>query len=497
MNKFVVLIVTLVSGLFISGGTFYLVSGDDTYEYVETFDGDPISPQPYFSNSVAITRTERNLTGDTLQPAHPASHGSDCSAPPATHINNGSRETSVFLCKNHIMTSISGTPYGAVYLTPSALVDWSSGSAKVSWRMSTGRSSARDFISVDITPWDNILDVPAGPVVDNDLNGAPLNAIHIEMDLFTDRITPEIYIDGARIFYNESNIIPFSNVVTPDNARRDLFELTINSSSVELRLNTVLIMRGTGITAPFTSGMVQFSHHSYSPGKGCDASFVESQINPCVDGDDIASSNTWHWDEFKISPAIPLAFIQGIPDFVEGNTTRLVTLQAPTVLDSKLRFNAIGQVELSWNGTDFFIASIQPGNQERDEFHVSNYWVTIPAGVTQFYIRLSSDGPYPSAMIHAKDFTVWSVASVSNLPTPTPTLEPTQTLTPTVTPTSIPTIIPTSTPTLTPTITVTPTVTPTPALPCRVQVRNLTNTGWVYATSRGSYTGTLQEGICH
>lgn len=129
--------------------------------FLETFDGAPGSPQPFTSGRVAVTRTERNLPGDTLQPARTSMHGPDCVGPPATFTNNGSREMSTYQCCDHIMTSISGTPYGLVYLTPAALVDWSRGSAAISWRQSTARSSARDFLSVWITPWANVLDLPA------------------------------------------------------------------------------------------------------------------------------------------------------------------------------------------------------------------------------------------------------------------------------------------------------------------------------------------------
>ncbi len=377
--------------------------------FLETFDGSPGSPQPFTSSRVAVTRTERNLPGDNLQPAHHSMHGADCAGPPATFTNNGSRAMSVYQCRDHIMTSISGTPYGLVYLTPTALVDWSGGSATISWRQSTARSSARDFLSVWITPWANVLDLPAPVAVDNDLNGAPLNAIHFVMDFFTDRITPEAYFNGAVRYYNESSVIPYSRVVVPDNARRDLFEMTITASSVELRLNGTVIARGDGLTVPFTSGMVQFGHHSYSPGKGCGATYVDALINQCVNGNDIASSNTWHWDDFSINPSLPASFLQGAPDYSTGGR---VSLPAPAQSGSRLRFNAIGRVELSWNGgSTWAVAPVQPGNQERDELHVASYWVPAPAGATGFDIRLSVDGPYPSQMLHAKDFTVWAAAA--------------------------------------------------------------------------------------
>jgi hypothetical protein len=374
--------------------------------FLETFDGAPGSPQPFTSTTVAVTRTERNLPGDNLQPPHLSMHGADCAGPPATFTNNGSREMAAYQCRDHVMTSISGTPYGLVYLTPAALADWSAGSATISWKQSTARSSARDFLSVWITPWANALDVPAPVAVDNDLNGAPLNAIHFVMDFFTDRITPEAYINGAVRYYNESSVVPYTRVVTPDNARRDAFELTVTASSVELRLNGTVIARGDGITVPFTSGMVQFGHHSYSPGKGCTG--PAGVVNRCVDGNDVASANTWHWDDFSISPSLPASFLQGTPDYSEGGR---VTLPAPAQSGSRLRFNAIGRVELSWDGgRTWAIAPVQPGNQERDELHIANYWVSVPAGATAFDIRLAVDGPYPRSMLHAKDFTVWAQA---------------------------------------------------------------------------------------
>jgi hypothetical protein len=430
--------------------------------FLETFNGAPGAPQSFVSNTVAVTRTERNLSGDTLQPPHHSMHGPDCAGPPATFTNPGSREMSVFQCRDHIMTSITGTPYGLVYLTPAALVDWSGGSATIAWDQSTARSSARDFLSVWITPWNSVLDVPAPVAVDNDLNGAPLYAIHFAMDFFTDRITPEAYIGGALTFYRESSVVPYSSVVTVDNARRDHFELNITASSVELRLNGTVIARGDGVTVPFTSGMVQFGHHSYSPGKGCKGFGANNAalVNPCVNGNDIASANTWHWDNFSINPALPASFLQGAPDYSEGGR---VTLNGAAPANSRLRFNAIGRVELSWDGgRTWAVAPVQPGNQSRDEYHVSNYWVPVPAGATAFDIRLSLDSSYPSHMLHAKDFTVWTAAAGAGgtLPTPTATLTTTPTQTATATGTATATQTATATAAQTATATATQTGTP-------------------------------------
>ena len=447
------LIVVVVAAVALVAVARSATHGDAAGTFLETFDGSPGSPQPFAGSRVAVTRTERNLTGDNLQPVHHSMHGADCAGPPATFTNNGSREMSVFQCRDHIMTSISGTPYGVVYLTPAALADWSGGSATIKWSQSTARSSARDFLSVWVTPWADALDVPAPAAVDADLNGAPMNAIHIELDLFTDRITPEAYINGARRFYNESNITPFSKVVVPDNARRDAFELAVTASSVVLRVNGTVIMRGDGLALPFTNGMVQFGHHAYSPGKGCGATYVYSLINQCVDGSDIQSSNTWHWDDFSITPALPASFLQGTPDYMTSAGGH-VSLSGATQSGARLRLSAIGRVDLSFDGgRTWSTAPVQPGNQERDPYHVSNYWVPVPAGVSAFDVRLSSDGSYPSSMIHAKDFTVWAAAA-GGAASPTATVAaPTATATATATPTATPTVVATPRPTATPTAT--------------------------------------------
>ena len=124
-------------------------------------------------------------------------HGSDCGAPPATFQNNGSREMAVFQCRDHIMTSTSGTPYGVIYLTPSALADWSSGSTTISWNMSTARSSQRDWVDLWITPWNDVLDLPGTYFIGTvDLNGAPRNALTLSLDLPTEQFKAEVISNG-------------------------------------------------------------------------------------------------------------------------------------------------------------------------------------------------------------------------------------------------------------------------------------------------------------
>src|SRR5581483_1478958 len=49
----------------------------------------------------------------------------------------------------------------------------------------------------------------------------------------------------------------------------------------------------------WNQGVVQLGHHSYNPQKDCPAS------SPCL-------PNTWHWNNVRISPAVPFS-IQRVP----------------------------------------------------------------------------------------------------------------------------------------------------------------------------------------
>src|SRR2546423_403480 len=65
-----------------------------------------------------------------------AQHGAACTPPPATHLVT-TLENSVFICRNHVMTSIADRGYGADVLTPDHMVDFASGESVVSFAVST------------------------------------------------------------------------------------------------------------------------------------------------------------------------------------------------------------------------------------------------------------------------------------------------------------------------------------------------------------------------
>src|SRR2546423_1025342 len=107
---------------------------------LQTFDGSPAHPTPYVPTDWDITILSHSAT--SLRPMN-ADHGSDCSAPPATHVV-ARTDDMVFMCNGHIMTAVNNG-YGAVYLTPNALMDFSQGESVLKWDMSTNRTASRDW----------------------------------------------------------------------------------------------------------------------------------------------------------------------------------------------------------------------------------------------------------------------------------------------------------------------------------------------------------------
>src|SRR5882672_3916124 len=144
--------------------------------------GTPAAPTPWNPSTWDIAVHIRNNYQFGGLDAMQAQHGADCSAPPATHPVS-SYNDAVFVCKNHVMTSISAGGYGVIYLTPDHMFDWSGGTSSLSFPVSTFRSSDRDWIDLWITPFGENLELPLESWLP-DLQGPPKDAIHIRMDQF-------------------------------------------------------------------------------------------------------------------------------------------------------------------------------------------------------------------------------------------------------------------------------------------------------------------------
>jgi hypothetical protein len=156
-------------------------TGGNGTTFVETFDGSPATPQPWRPANWHVTVHSRDgSTWANLESMH-AGHGSNCAGPPAGHITSA-YEDAVFICRDHMMTAINASGYGAIYLTPNQQVDFSTGEALISWDMSTLRTSERDWVDLWITPFPDNLELPLQEWLP-DLNGPPRNAIHVFMSI--------------------------------------------------------------------------------------------------------------------------------------------------------------------------------------------------------------------------------------------------------------------------------------------------------------------------
>lgn len=447
---------TLVLGL---GAMVVATASTPAPNFSETFDGAPTAPAAVnIPNWDVQVHSRDSGTWYTLEGIN-AQHGTDCTFPNATHYND-TYEGSVYQCKDHFMTAINAGGYGVLYLTPNQLVDFSGGTATISFDLSTLRMSTRDWVDLWITPYNDNLTLPFDQG-DVDLQGLPRNGVHIQMSAFNGQTT-----------FRCNTISNFVETEVPSNwwetwfhsspTVRDTFKLEISSTHLKFYSPTMTYSDGSPWTAcdtaisnlGWTNGVVQFGHHSYNPTK-----------------DNSGDPATWHWDNIAISPSQEFTIIKGDRRYIDSST-QTINFTSPALTGSKLRFSANGaNVEVSYNGgSTWQTATIQAAEQNVDRF--KGYWVDIPTGTQSVKVRgvNTFNGPFI-----AQDFSIWSLTTgtagtPTNTAVPTATNTSTNTPTATATSTSTPIPVPTNTPTLTPTSA--PTATPTPVRrACRETIR--------------------------
>ena len=454
-----------------------------------TFDGTPSLPQPFaehgeFADFDVQVHSRDHDRWFNLEPIN-AQHGADCSGPPASHVNT-SYAGSVFICNNHLMTAINASGYGVIYLTPNQLFDFSEGGS-VTFDISTERMSTRDWWDVQITPWDQNLALPLLSDLSQgvDLQSFPADMISIATDNGEGSPVLKVVRNGSVQSYQAGWAVspPSAGVTVPNQAAtRQTFKFTVANGRMKFeRLASAtapaLTFWDVAATANFTSGIVQFGHHSYTPTK---------------DGAGVPA--TWHWDNIQVEPSTPFTMVKAEQRYTQGGT---VTFQSPAPANSYLRFAAVCRVRIDGNLVTRQTTSYRWG-QGYNPGHQSSYFVPIAEGKTSVGITFEPDDWYSGPCI-AKDFAIWSLTS-STVPTSTPPAPTDTPVAPTATPSPVPatatptaTLSPSSTPTSmpSPTATASPTATPTPAPQvCRAQVRV---GSWLWVTE---YTGTMVGGEC-
>ncbi|HEU4325431.1 MAG TPA: hypothetical protein VFS21_19965 [Roseiflexaceae bacterium] len=341
--------------------------------FAQQFAESPARPQPWQPADWDISIHSRDVdTWTAAEPMH-AGHGPDCGAPPASHALS-SYEQAVYVCRRHVMTALNATGYGVIYLTPAQQLDFSQGDGVVRFNLSTLRTSGRDWIDLWVTPYADQLQLPLDTWLP-DLSGVPRNAVHIRMDLGTDRhsFKAELIRDFQVVELPQADIRGYEQVLTPSAQRRDTFELRLGPEHVAFGMPQYGLW---WIDAPIPRldwgrGVVQFGHHSYNPTKGCDG----------------CRPNTWHWSDFYIGPAAPFTIIRADRRTFEADDAPL-TLERPAPAGAHLRFAGIGDaLEVSFDGGDSWQpAELQAQRRLVDE-HFRSYWMPIPAGVKQVAFR--------------------------------------------------------------------------------------------------------------
>ena len=365
--------------------------------FLETFETDPTTPTAWNPNNWDVTVHLRSR--DHYQAIHPmeADHGPDCGAPPATHTIT-TYEEAVYNCKNHMMTAINAPGYGAIYLTPDHMVDFSEGEAVIQFNMSTLRKSGRDWIDVWISPFEDHVQLPLDDWLP-DLQGEPRRGIHVRMDL-----QKENSKFSAGIIQNHVTVeldatpdgwLGYESFLTQDQRRRDLFELRISKISLAFGMPDYdFWWYDTPMPElDFDKGVVQFGHHSYNPTKDCD--------------DGTCQPNTWHWDNVTISPAQPFTLIKATTRATDASINGgRIEFNAPAPADAYLRFSAIGtSLEVSFDEGATWQSALRQ-TQELDVVeHFSSYFTPITAGTSTVLLRGQDwwGGPW-----HARDFSIWS-----------------------------------------------------------------------------------------
>ena len=342
--------------------------------YYQTFDGEPNEPKPWQPATWDVTVHSRDSdTWKALEPMH-AAHGMDCSAPPASHTITD-YEDAVFQCRDHVMTSLNAKGYGVIYLTPNQMVNFGDGEAVVSWDMSTLRTSQRDWVDLWITPYAENLQLPLESWLP-DLQGEPRNAIHIRMDTTNGQtiFKGEIIRNFVTTDVTTNNWTGYETVLTPSAKRRDRFELRISRNYIKFGMPQYnLWWVDTKIDdLGWSTGVVQFGHHSYNPMKDC------SDCAP----------NTWHWDNVMIDPAVPFTIIRASQRSTDATSGGVITLPAPAPADARLRFAGIGkQLEVSFDDGKTWQAAQRQAQPRNVEEQFSSYWTPIPPGTQQVLVR--------------------------------------------------------------------------------------------------------------
>ena len=339
----------------------------------------PIAWHPKPLNDWDLLVHDSSMSNDRLFTPGVGQHGSDCSPYPAIHPVNGV-DDAVFICRNHLMTMLNAGGYGVIVMTPSQIADFS-GQVSIDWSVTTLRTTTRDWLEINVTPFSENLVAPAD--TSQDLEGEPLDTVNCA----TTDTPPTVWacqvINHGKVTFASGFRSPAveellqTNRQTPSATTRTRYQLDLSANHLrlslpELRANLI----DANVDIPFTSGVVQLSEHDYDVGKDCVPGH-KPNIN-CV-------NNTWHWSDFSISNAGPFTMMRLAPDSnaaLGGGRSKLrfeLPFAAPP--DSYFRFLGSPGERIKYSVDDkIFQAAPEQAATKTGQSNDRNFFIPIPAG---------------------------------------------------------------------------------------------------------------------
>jgi hypothetical protein len=360
-----------------------------TVNFLETFDGTPTNPQPWNRVDWDVVQTSRNRESwanpDPMSAHHALANCGDVAAG-GNHTVDQWPET-VFLCNDHVMTSIDGTPgYAAVYLSPPVMADFTAGSSTIQFDVSTFVSSARDWIDVWISPYGDAISYPSRYDLEVDGSGPPRNGINVVMDAGVAwRI--DLVRNGVATTLARMNI-PYSGFGGMSRTTRTPVRIVMRSTSMTLSYPTVA---GASRTVNFSSlgwtqGVVQFGHHSYTPFKDCES-------HPFI-----CEPDTWHWDNVRINPARPFYQRQATPEritMVRDSNARSLAFGGAAPANAELWFSGNCNVQVRDTSTSAWRSARVVGvHANHFVEHTQSFRVTVRPGAASIQYRFIANAWY-------------------------------------------------------------------------------------------------------
>ncbi len=433
--------------------------------YLATFDGTPSAPLPFDAPGFDIFKHSRDVSTWNTPETILGAHGPDCGKPNVADLNGGggpgvhpitTYDGLVYQCSNHVMTAMMAGGYGAIYLTPDHLLDFSGGSATFSIDVSTLRTSNRDWIDFWFSPYSGNMVFPFGTFLTTDGQGVPLDNVNVAMPVDAQRsglFTATETVNGQSTTLPMHDNRSWTSVLTESWMQRQTIQVELSRTHIKVSMpafGLVWVDADFATPLPFDQAVVQFGHHSYNPQK---ADSCGTNCEP----------DTWHWDNVSLSPAVPFTMIKGdqrqvvevgpsqsndycIPS-CPGNA--VVHFASPAPAGAMLRFAGVGQIEFSTDGSTWTTPTVVPGTaQGAHPEHDSSYFTPIPAGTTQVEFRFAQGA---IADQRVEDISIWSQSTPSGrtIGATGPAVPP-ATAPATAVPTPQPTAMPASTPTSVP-----------------------------------------------